>query len=51
MIQARRYEPNSVIRCLRKFGWESLGMFPFTGSETRPRGLFLFQKQLPKTQH
>ena len=51
MIQARRYEPHSVIRCLRKFGWESLGMFPFTGSETRPRGLFLFQKQLPKTQH
>ena len=51
MIQARRYESNSVIRCLRKFGWESLGMFPFTGSETRPRGLFLFQKQLPKTRH
>mgnify|MGYP000154952468 CR=1 FL=1 len=21
------------------------GMFPFTGSETRPRGLFLFQKK------
>jgi transcriptional regulator with XRE-family HTH domain len=51
MIQARRYEPTSVIRCLRQFGWESLGMFPFTGSETRPRGLFLFQKKLPKNQH
>jgi transcriptional regulator with XRE-family HTH domain len=48
MIQARRYEPKSVIRCLAKFGWESCGMFPFTGSETRPRGLFLFQKKQTK---
>lgn len=47
MIQIRRYEPKSLVHCLRNLGWESLGVFPFTGSEARPRGLFLFRKQFP----
>lgn len=51
MHQVRRYEPSSLIRCLRSFGWEHVGLFPFSGSETRPRGLFVFQKQLPKLKH
>lgn len=51
MIQGRRYEPRSLVHCLRNLGWENVGVFPFTGSETRPRGLFLFQKQLSKHQH
>lgn len=51
MIQNRRYEPKSLVQCLKNPGWDSLGVFPFTGSETRPRGLFLFQKQFPRLKH
>ena len=51
MHQVRRYDPSSLIRCLRGFGWEQVGLFPFTGSETRPRGLLMFQKQIPKLTH
>ena len=51
MFNVRRYDPQGLIRCLRGFGWESVGVFPFTGSETRPRGLLMFQKQLPKMRH
>ena len=51
MAQSRRYEPKSVVQCLRSLGWESLGVFNFTGSETRPRGLFLFRKQFPTQAH
>lgn len=49
--QARRYEPQALIRCFRSFGWDNAGVFPFTGSETRPRGLLMFRKQLPKLKH
>lgn len=48
MLQVRRYDPQALVRCLRSFGWDNLGIFPFTGSETRPRGLLMFRKQLPK---
>ncbi len=51
MAQSRRYEPKSMVHCLRSLGWESLGVFSFTGSETRPRGLFLFKKQFPTPKH
>ena len=51
MAQARRYEPNGLIRCLRGFGWDNVGVFPFTESESRPRGLLMFRKQLPKLKH
>ena len=51
MIQNRRYEPKSLVQCLQNLGWDSLGVFPFSGSETRPRGLFLFQKQFPRLKH
>ena len=44
MAQHRRYEPRGLIQCLRTLGWESLGLFDFTGSTTRPRGLFLFRR-------
>lgn len=47
MGQARRYEPQALIRCLRGFGWDNVGVFPFAGSATRPRGLLMFRKQLP----
>ena len=51
LFNVRRYDPQGLIRCLRGFGWESVGVFPFTGSETRPRGLLMFQKQIPKLKH
>lgn len=51
MFNFRRYDPQGLIRCLRGFGWESVGVFPFTGSETRPRGLLMFQRQLPRMKH
>ena len=51
MLQVRRYEPQALVRCLRGFGWDSVGIFPFTGSETRPRGLLMFRKQLPRLKH
>ena len=51
MHQVRRYEPNGLIRCLRGFGWDNVGVFPFTGSESRPRGLLMFRKQLPTLKH
>jgi hypothetical protein len=41
----------ALIRCLRGFGWDNVGVFPFTGSESRPRGLLMFRKQLPKLKH
>ena len=49
MWQARRYQPQSLIDCLRGLGWQHVGLMPFRGSKTRPRGVFLFQKQLPKS--
>ncbi len=51
MLSVRRYDPISITRCLRSFGWEQVGLFPFSSSETRPRGVFIFQKQLPKMTH
>ena len=47
MWQVRRYQPQSLIDCLRGLGWQHVGLMPFRGSKTRPRGVFLFQKQLP----
>jgi len=49
MFQVRRYQPQSLIDCLRGLGWQHVGLMPFRGSKTRPRGVFLFQKQLPKS--
>lgn len=51
MFQVRRYDPQSLIRCMRKLGWNHVGLLPFTGSKTRPKGVFIFQKQLPKLKH
>ena len=51
MYEVRRYEPNGIVRCLRGLGWDNVGVFPFTGSESRPRGLLMFRKQLPKLKH
>ena len=51
MWQVRWYEPNSLINCMRDFGWDHVGQLPFTGSKTRPKGVFLFQKQFPKLKH
>lgn len=51
MWQVRRYDPASVVRCMRSLGWDHVGQIPFTGSKTRPKGVFLFQKQLPKLRH
>jgi len=48
MWQVRRYQPQSLVDCLRGLGWQHVGLMPFRGSKTRPRGVFLFQKQLPK---
>jgi transcriptional regulator with XRE-family HTH domain len=48
MWQVRRYQPQSIVDCLRGLGWQHVGLMPFRGSKTRPRGVFLFQKQLPK---
>jgi hypothetical protein len=50
MWQVRRYDATSLIRCMRNFGWEHVGQIPFTGSKTRPKGVFMFQKQIPKLQ-
>ena len=47
MWQVRRYQPQGLIDCLRGLGWQHVGLMPFRGSKTRPRGVFLFQKQLP----
>ena len=51
MWQVRRYEPNSIVRCMRNLGWEHVGQIPFTGSKTRPKAVFLFQKHLPNLRH
>lgn len=51
MLHARRYDPSQLIHCLRKLGWEHIGLFPFTGSQTRPRGVFMFQKRTPGLKH
>ena len=49
MWQVRRYQPQSLVDCLRGLGWQHIGLMPFRGSKTRPRGVFLFQKQLPQS--
>lgn len=51
MHQVRRYEPSSLIRCIRSLGWDHVGLLPFVGTETRPRALFMFQRQMPKQKH
>ncbi len=51
MWQVRRYDPASVVRCMRNLGWEHVGQIPFLGPKTRPKGVFMFQKQLPKLKH
>ena len=48
MWQVRRYDPASLIQCMRNLDWEPIGQIPFTGSKTRPKGVFLFQKRMPR---
>ena len=48
MWQVRRYDPQTIVTCMRKLGWSLIGQLPFTGSKTRPKGVFMFQKQPPK---
>ena len=46
MWQVRRYDPASLVQCLRDFGWEPIGQIPFSGSRARPpQAAFLFQKR------
>lgn len=49
MWQVRRYQQQSIIDCLAPLGWRFMGLYPFRGTKTRPRGVFLFQKQLPQS--
>lgn len=51
MHQIRRYQPESLTRCLHNLGWEQVGLFPFGGSNTRPKGVFVFQKRASKGLH
>jgi len=51
MHQIRRYKPESLTRCMQSLGWEQVGLFPFNGSSTRPKGVFVFQKRTPKRSH
>lgn len=51
MFQIRRYKPESLTRCMHSLGWDQVGQLPFGGSNTRPKGVFIFQKQLPKLKH
>ena len=39
MWQVRRYDPASLVQCLRDFGWEPIGQIPFSGSRARPHKL------------
>jgi transcriptional regulator with XRE-family HTH domain len=48
MWQVRRYDPDSIVSCMRNLGWSLIGQFAFTGSKTQPKGVFMFQKQYPK---
>lgn len=46
MWQVRRYDPASLVQCLRDFGWEPIGQIPFSGSRARPpQAAFMFQKR------
>jgi hypothetical protein len=52
MWQIRRYQSHSLVQCLRDFGWDLVGDFPFSGSKARPpQRALMFQKQLPKVKH
>ena len=46
MYEIRRYNQESLIQCMRSLGWAHVGLLPF--SETRPKAVFIFQKQIPK---
>lgn len=48
MFQVRRYKPEGLIDCLRSLDWKNVGLFPFRGSQNRPRGVLLFEKQIPR---
>ena len=46
MWQVRRYDPTSLVQCLRDLGWEPIGQIPFSGSRARPpQAAFMFQKR------
>lgn len=45
----RRYKPESLVQCMRNLGWSQVALLPFY--ETRPKVVFIFQKQIPKVIH
>ena len=48
MHQIRRYQPESLTRCMQSLGWEQVGLFPFNGSSTRPKGCLLYTSPSPR---
>lgn len=46
MHELRRYNSDRLIQYIRSLGWSHVGLLPY--SETRPKGVFIFQKQIPK---
>ncbi len=48
MWQVRRYDPASLVQCMRNLDWDHVGQVPFTGTKTRPKGVFIFQKRMPR---
>lgn len=49
MTSIRRYKLESLVQCMRNLGWAQVALLPF--SETRPKVVFIFQKQIPKVVH
>ena len=48
MWQVRRYDPKSIIQCMRNLDWEPVAQIPFIGTKTRPKSVFMFQKRMPR---
>ncbi len=51
MWQVRRYQPESLVRCMRGLGWKHVGLLPFGGTSGPQKAVFMFQRDHASTKH
>lgn len=51
MWQVRRYQPESLVRCMRGLGWKHVALLPFGGPAGPQKAVFMFQREHEPTRH
>ena len=51
MWQVRRYQPESLVRCMRGLGWRHVGLLPFGGTSGPQKAVFIFQRDHASPKH